>query len=189
MFVTYLDYLDSIGIREPWRYVVVIGNEWWANEVMKTTPFTPAEVERIKTWGATRGIFLLFDPYRKEALVPSMKPMEAVYSNLGFLGARERKVELAKYSRDFGPVSDDKPFFYKLDKDEDFLVSSLFFSTPLSFVCIVLLASVFLFSLPLRRIKKGEQSAIMLTYAGCFAAAGFAFLLSEAAVIQMFSVF
>jgi hypothetical protein len=131
---------------------------------------------------------LLFDPYRKEALVPLMKPPEAIYSSLGFLTARERREALANYSREVGPVSDDKPFFYRLDK-EDFFVSSLFFSTPLAFVFLIVTGSIVLFSWPVRRMKKDQLSRSMRAYAGCFALAGFAFLLSEAAVIQMFSVF
>lgn len=189
MFVTYLEYLDSIGVREPWKHVVVTSNAFWADEMMKTTPFTQEEVESIRKWAAANNHILLFDPYRKEPLVPTMKDYEAIYSKLGFLSASERKKALVEYKTNVAPVSDDKPFFYNLDKSDNFLIPSATESTPRAFVFLTVLFSAALLLLPLRNLKKGELPNKLLGFGGCFGLAGFGFLLYETCVIQLFGIF
>jgi SAM-dependent methyltransferase len=188
MFLTYLEYLDSTGVKDPGRYVVVTANNWWANEMMKTTPFTAEEVEKIRAWAGEHGYVIIFDPFHKDIADTGIRQSESIYSILGFLSPKERKFVLAKYAQDIRPVSDDKPFFYQFGK-EDFFVSSIYFSTPVAFVVLVMIMSGILFFLPLRKIEKKDLSKQMRHYAWCFTLAGFAFLLSELTVIQLFSVF
>ncbi len=204
MFVSYLEYLDSVGVKEPWKHVVVTGSDWWADEMMKSTPFTEEEVEGIRKWAVANKHVLLFDPYGKR-LEPDLtdvgaKPLrisdnntlresEAIYNKLGFLSADERKKALAAYKRNLAPVPDDRPFFYNFERSENFFIPTTESSTPRAFVLLVVLLSGILLLLPLQKIKKGELSSKLFGYAGCFALAGFGFLLYETCIIQLFGVF
>ena len=180
MFVTYLDFLDSIGVKEPWRCVVVTASGGWTDAMLKTKPFTEDELKRVRAWARNNGFTLLFDPERKVGLDLHMHPQEDVYALFAFLPREQRNLAINLYRLDIAPVFDDKPYFYN------------FFpwlqSTPIYLLMLVCGASLILFLLPLARIRKTQISANVLLIAACVALAGFAFLLFEMATIQLFTV-
>lgn len=194
MFASYLQYLDSLGAKEPYKHVVVVANEYWADEMVKAEPFTSDELKRIRQWAAKNDHVILFAPDMKGPEAGS-RASEAVYYKIGFLAAPERKLALNAYPADVTPVTDDKPFFYKTVKSSEQLLSTEFYSsTPVTLVGAIFLISLILFSLPIfDPFKQRKEEAVKITptilaYALCFCFSGFAFLVFETATIQSFGI-
>jgi hypothetical protein len=189
MFATYLQYLDQAGVKEPWRNVVMLTKESWTDEMMQKKPFTEEQIDRLRQFAKANGFVILFDPLRKETMVPGMYPAEAVYAKLAFASPEERRKIFDDYNLSVSPVSDDKPFFYHLRKSNGPFYTDHGGSIPLLFFVAVIISSLFLFLLPLRRLNRVSISEPLLVYVGAFAMAGFAFLLFEVTIMQALSIF
>ncbi len=189
LFINYLTYLDSIGVKEPWRHIVVLGcksEAFWCDLMLKMEPFTPEELARIRSWALKSDISVVFDPERK---VANDKPFacEWVFNELGFADAKTRASLIAKNNYLPTPVFDDKPYFYSFHRSG--LAMSNESTMPISLmvvtVCIGLLVAIF----PMFKIGRQSITPPVLWSAAYFSISGFAFLLFETAIIQLFSVF
>lgn len=188
MFLTFLRYLESTGNKEAYKNVMVIGSNW-SDTILKTTPFTQEELERVRKWCAASGNVLLFDPGRHSLQAPGVSPSEEIYSAIGFADPQKREKILAEYVRNVEPVTDDKPYFYHVEKGENFFFSWLWASAPMVVVYATALFALLLAGAPLLKLRKSKISANTFYHGAYFALCGFAFLLFEVSIVQLFSVF
>lgn len=188
MFVTYLEFLSSIGIEKPWQHVVVIGNEW-TDTILKPTPFTEAELERIRQWCKENGNALVFDPGNKDAMTNGVAKEEIIYQQLAYASPEERKDLLDKYVFKVHPATDDKPYFYQIARSQSIVGSYRWVSETMLTVYITLLLALFLSFAPLTRLRSNKLTADVGANLAFFAISGFAFLLFEVTIIQLFSIF
>jgi hypothetical protein len=188
MFINYLTYLDSIGVKEPWKHIVVLGSKseaFWCDSMLKLTPFTPEELARIRSWAQKSGISVVFDPERK---VANDMPFacEWVYYKLGFADAKTRAELIAKDTSLPTPVFDDKPYFYSFNRTGTLFNES---TVPVSLMLVTVVIGLILGVLPMFKIGLQSIKLPVLWSAAYFSISGFAFLLFETAIIQLFSVF
>jgi len=183
MFTTYLKVLDDMGVKEPWKNVVVVGGREWTDSMLKKTPFTASELERLRTWASATGQVILFDPERPNSSI------EPIYEQLGFAPASARPALIDQYPEAIWPVVDDKPYFYHQVKAENFLMSSPWSSTPVSLIVATLIGALFLVFVPLLRRENRLIARRIMPFTVFFALCGFAFLLYETTIIQLFTIF
>ncbi|MBS1997287.1 MAG: hypothetical protein JSS86_13295 [Cyanobacteria bacterium SZAS LIN-2] len=183
MFVSYLETLDSMGVKEPWKQVVVVAGLEWTDSMLKKTPYTEEELERLRQWTKATGQIILFDPGRPGS------SSEPIYEKLGFASAAERKKLVAEFPTNIFAVHDDKPYFYHQIKEENPLMTSPWSSTPVSLIYATLIGALLLVFAPLLRPDNRKLGLQILPFTIFFAICGFAFLLYETTTIQLFSIF
>lgn len=188
MFVTYLEFLTSIGIEKPWQHVVVIGNEW-TDTILKPTPFTEHELERIRQWCKDNGNALVFDPGNKDALTNGVAKEEIIYQQLAYATPDERKNLLDKYVFKVHPATDDKPYFYQIARSQSIVGSYRWVSETMLTVYITLALALILSFAPLTKLASKKLTGDIAANLAFFAISGFAFLLFEVTIIQLFSIF
>ena len=188
MFVTYLEFLTSIGIEKPWQHVVVIGNEW-TDTILKPTPFTEQELERIRQWCKDNGNALVFDPGNKDALTNGVAKEEIIYQQLAYATPDERKNLLDKYVFKVHPATDDKPYFYQIARSQSIVGSYRWVSETMLTVYITLALALILSFAPLTKLASKKLTGDIAANLAFFAISGFAFLLFEVTIIQLFSIF
>lgn len=184
-----LQTLQDRGIPDPGDHVVVILGHDQFNETPGTvlsqlTPFTPAELARIRTLAAARGDRIAYapgGPYRLE-----WAQLHAAPSLTAFC---------THFALDVCPSTDDKPFFFNMTR-----LSSVFHTLPSSYVytidpysllcvtvAILLLLGLLAFLLPLAFVpRRSRPPPSSLLY---FAAIGLGYLSFEITLIQRFQLF
>lgn len=186
MFITYLSCLDAMGIKEPWRHVVVLGTPMWTDALLKVTPFTEDELTRIRAWAAKSHLTMVFDPSRRDnSEIDDLTEAERLYPTIAFTDKQTRHNLLERNDQIPLPVSDDKPYFYQLRANAD---SWSWTSLPLPLMITTFLACLFFMILPIMRLGKKQLTAPVIGTAVYFALSGFAFLLYETAIIQVFNI-
>jgi hypothetical protein len=188
MFVTYLDYLEQQGNTEPWRNLVVIGGGW-TDSMLKTTPFTEDELKRVHAWAEEMGYQVLFDPSRRSNTEPGVSPEESIYPTLAYADEAKRKQLLRDYVFDVSAATDNKPYFYQIAKDQGLIgyfrwVGDTAIAVLVTLVCVVIMVLA-----PAVKLRRQFKSPAVAYYAVFFALSGFAFLLFEVALLQLFSIF
>jgi spermidine synthase len=189
MFLTYQAYLDSIGVKEPWRHLVIVGTPDSDNLLLKNTPFTDEELARLRDWAKTGNLTMLFDPSdRRSAQGTGGTPNEKTYWDLAFADAATRQRAFDSDPVIPRPVRDDKPYFYSFKNVSLATVDS---NQPTSLIWSTCAMSLFFLLLPMFYLKKQGITVTtpVVFFLLYFAFSGFAFLLYETAIIQMFSVF
>jgi hypothetical protein len=188
MFVTYIEYLEQIGNKTPYRNLVVVGNNW-VDTIMKTTPFTEAEVQRIRDWADRSHIAVMYDPLRRTNDGPGVTKIEAIYDQLAYASKQERKALLDEWKDNVLPVSDDRPYFYQLSKELPLFGSSAWVTDSMLAICVTFVFVLILSVVPLFKVRPIRMSVPLASALVFFAACGFAFLLFEVSIIQLFSIF
>ncbi len=183
MFTTYLKVLDDMGVKEPWKHVAVVGGQEWTDSMLKKTPFTEEELDRLRSWTKATGQVMLFDPGKKGSSI------EPIYEQLGFATTAERPALIDAYPEAIWPVIDDKPYFYHQVKAENFLMSSPWSSTPVSLIVATLFGALLLVFMPLLRRDNRAIAMRIMPFTIFFSLCGFAFLLYETTIIQLFTIF
>jgi hypothetical protein len=193
MFITYLAYLDSMGIKEPWKHIVVVGSKTagaaWSDSMLKMTPFTEAELANIRDWARKSNFSMVFDPERKMA---NDQPWtcEPMYYTLGFADPQARERIFAERPEIPRAVHDDSPYFYAFFHRDQSWSGVNTSNMPISLMLSTLLVGAFLLFLPLYKLRKETViTGTVLWCAAYFAISGFAFLLYETTIIQMLTVF
>jgi spermidine synthase len=174
MFMTYLAYLDSVGVKDPWNHVAVIAGKEWTDSLMKLTPFTHEELQRLRDFAKQSNFTILFDP---ETRISHGDNFERVYSEMGFLSAQDR-VKAIQAARDQSipePVTDDRPYFYSLKNSTDAFASKQSSSIPWTLLLGTFAVACALFVLPLQKARKEELGAAVYWSVLYFALTGFAF--------------
>ncbi|PZM85216.1 MAG: hypothetical protein DKT66_03275 [Candidatus Melainabacteria bacterium] len=188
IFASYLACLEENGVKEPYKHVMVVGKDM-SDILVKTTPFTPEELQSVRDWCKQTGAVLVFDPDRKTAETPGLRPLEVMYTKLGFADTATRQSLIDTYEKNIFPATDDKPYFYQTDRNESFIFSSNYSYSPNLAVLLIAMFCVVLIALPIRKAGISAMSGPLLARAVYFAFCGFAFLLYEVAIVQLFTVF
>lgn len=190
MFVTYLDYLEQSGVKEPWRNIIVVGSEQdFVDSLLKATPFTQQEIERVRAWATATGNVVVFDPSSREVHGNGIDKTESIYQAVGF--ARDAKVRqelLSKYPYDVATTTDDSPYFYDVWNNNSPFKSEQLESAPTAAICGSLVWVLLLVFVPLLKVRKTERPIKLFSSAMFFALCGFAFLLFELSMIQQCSI-
>lgn len=107
LFTTAAEALRRDGIADPGRHLFVVHSNVlvFANLMIKKSPFTPEEAERIERFCADKGFRVIYDPYR-----PGDTPFHA------FLRSTDREAFYEAYPYRIRPVTDDNPFFFNYTK-------------------------------------------------------------------------
>ncbi len=214
MLATYLDYLDSENIDRPWERILVTGDDWWCDLMLKKAPYSEQEVMRIRDWCKRNDRSILVDPLAPGGF--KLNPGEEIFDRLARADRSERRKLLESYKFDITPVTDDKPYFYGGEKWSG--GTSFYFlhgsSTPLWLFCAACFAASALMLLPpiviarrqkipqridRQRIEQANDALLpaksfslepaFFYYCVFFAITGFAFLLFEICVLQLFTIF
>lgn len=189
MFATYFAYLDGMGVKEPWKQVVVVGGPTWTDALLKTTPYTSEDLSRLREWVKKSHLVLLFDPERHHEVSAEINPTEKYYDEIGFLDAAARAKYIAGNKEIPFAVNDDKPYFYQIRNRSDEWVNLHSSALPLPLMLSTLFIGILFLVLPLFKAENKNQLSSDFLIAGTyFAVCGFAFLLYETTIIQVFSV-
>ena len=196
VLVTAVGALRRAGVERPADHVVMLREVTghYAALLVKRTPFTPAELQRLTDWTAGNA-------YLRVAAAPGVEdPPGNMYSRFLSLGdpARERAFVQA-YPFDISPVEDDRPFFFRTSSwrqvlSQDPLLRE--YSPPvMEYTLLALLgaigaAAAVCVYLPLRiTAARGRRSPGTARYGLFFAAIGLGYLALELALLQKFGLF
>jgi hypothetical protein len=180
--------LRSAGIEKPEDHIAVVYNgkagraSWVATCIMKRSPFTEAEKERMKTLVADKSFGLLW-PWIEGVSVKQKMDVAAV--------VRGEPAALHADGFDITPPSDDRPFFFYIGR------TTYGAKVPVLFGCIllmILLMSYWLVYRPLAEVESmGSMGGATLANARSetlfFAAIGASFMGVELGVLQRYIVF
>lgn len=193
MLNTYIEYLESIDVKNPSDHVIVTCDEGWCDLMLKKEPFTADEIARIKSWATSTGRLVLVDPTRTEDAPP--RDSEKIFAQIAHLSKEERLRVLSEYKYG-GPlgtvinvtaVTDDKPYFYSTN--EFYAISAIFSSTPVALLFCAIFAASTLVILPLFKLGARAITGSLLLNGIYFGICGFAFLLFELTMLQQFTIF
>lgn len=193
MLNTYIEYLESIGVKNPSDHVMVTCDEGWCDLMLKKEPFTPDEIARIKSWATSTGRLVLADPTKTEDAPP--RDTERIFADIAHLNKEEREKVLAEYKYggplgtviNISPVTDDKPYFYSTN--DFYAISVIFSSTPVALLFCAIFAASTLVILPLFKLGAKAITSSLLLNGIYFGTCGFAFLLFELTMLQQFTIF
>jgi hypothetical protein len=159
--------------------------------LVKKSPFTPTEVERLARWADSSPFFFL------SAAPGRNRPNGNHYQ--WFLSLQQPRREaraIASVPFDIRPVDDDRPFFFRYSFWWHLLDRNPLLGTPVMEYSIVLLigligaAAIIAVYLPLRYLSgRGRRSPGSLPYGLYFAGAGLGYMAIEIALLQRFGLF
>lgn len=129
LVVTARTVLDELQVADPASHVVVLAAPaWhdrapWAQTMIKRQPFTPEELERLRSWATERRFDILYDPAEPYAPGGSYDQIESTSKYDPAICAREFSRALrsapeelqsyvAGYEYNIRPATDDWPFFF-----------------------------------------------------------------------------
>jgi hypothetical protein len=184
-----LESLRRRGVKNPFDHVVVIlGSDILGPPIgtvlARKKPFTPEELERIRTLVEERANGILLQPGG---------PNDLGWKALG--DAPSLQAFLDSYPLDVSPPTDDRPFFFNMGRLRDlgrmFEPGYTYAASPMTILLLTLvilvLLSVIAFIVPLRLVRTDRRpTAASLTF---FGAIGLGFLLLEIVLIQRFVLF
>jgi hypothetical protein len=160
--------------------------------LVKKTPFSPDEEQRLTDWAGA-------NPYFAVSASPRLAGPPSAYRSFLALDDPAREAAFARlYPFDVRPAQDDRPFFFRFSywshlfsRDPVVLASVpiMDYGLLLLFVTTGLAAAACVF-LPLRRLAaRGLRAPGAGRYAGYFAAIGVGYMAIEMALIQKFGLF
>ena len=189
---TALEALERIVATSPSQHLIVLkgtgyGSEWpWAQTMVKRSPFTPTEVEKLTQWSRSMGFEVFYDPYTVR---------EGELETLIRASHEKREQIIAQHCLNIKPATDNVPFFFQFTRWRDVLgkkcavgrLAQLILLA--SFVQVAFLSGI-LILYPLYRRKTiaaqpGGRAGIFIF----FAALGLGFIVVEIALLQKFMVF
>ena len=200
---TYLTYLTDQGVPDPQsRIIAVVGPHRVyrsATLLLRKGPFTAAEVRMVAALAARNGFKILHAPFAVPAAVQEGRSAGNFFRQVVQATTDERAALVANYRRDVSPSTDDRPFFFFMDRFGDLMNAERSehparrLALPILYFVFVLFAvlavvTVFL-PLWLRRelkIREIPQRTRILLY---FAGIGVGFMLVEISLIHRLTVF
>ena len=177
--------------------LMIVQQDRVATFLLKRSPFTAAEVERLRQTAERLKFEVLYAPSRtaSEAAAPNYVDGTATGDYAALITAPDRQQFYEAYHQDIRPTTDDRPFFFHTTKlKNQFGVAfgrSMLFGNGLSALLTLLgisLALVVLFVLvPLVVSDRGvERPCGWLAWLAYFSALGAGFMLIEVSVLQRF---
>jgi hypothetical protein len=183
MFLTYLEYLDDMGVKQPWRNLLIVSTDYWTDCMVKTTPFTQEQVQAVHAWAKESRQEVLFDPFLAQSEIAKINTKDKVFYDMAYADSAKRKDLINAYEKEVTPVTDDKPYFYKFEKLNQYLEL-----TSSALVVFALIVAGLIVALPIGRMPRRDMRAEIIPYILFFACCGFAFFLFETMIIQMLSI-
>jgi spermidine synthase len=177
--------------------LAIVQHERVATFLLKKTPFTRAETDRLRAVAGRLGFRVLYAPFETTppsataAEIDGTLPSDSDYARLIQTSDRARFYD--SYSQDIRPTTDDRPFFFHTTKLKDqFQVAfgrSMLFGNGLSALLTLLGISgalVALFILGPLLMTGGRRPRGWLGWLVYFGALGAGFMLIEVSVLQRF---
>jgi SAM-dependent methyltransferase len=62
-FVTYLDFLAKLGVKDPGKSVVLIFDHYFENSMLKKGEFTREEIDRLELWAKVNNYLFIYHPF------------------------------------------------------------------------------------------------------------------------------
>ncbi len=190
LFAIILDALRQRKVENPGDHVILGVHQTWALFLVKKTPFTPAEKEKVYEYFRAHNVQLAF-PSTDE------KNFFALY--LANFNQKREGFFVDQYPYDVSVITDDKPFFYKYYKLKEFNPSSILayhhtgtviFLTQGLVLFQSLVFIVLFILLPLYIFKKKEIQAVparaLEPFLFYFACLGLGFMFIEISLMQRF---
>jgi hypothetical protein len=186
--------LRRAGVADPAEHVVMVAanNDLFSSLLVKRTPFTPDEVQRIDRWASASPFFHL-------AAAPQLNRARQnayqVFLTLGGEGAEHGFQEL--YPFDIRPPRDARPFFFKHSRwahllDRDPAVAASVPVMELGLLLLIAVGSLAVLAcvyLPLRLLAaEGLRSDGALRHAAFFGAIAIGYMAVEMALLQKFGL-
>jgi spermidine synthase len=192
--VTAVAALRRAGVAHPRDHIMTVTatNGLFTALLVKKTPFSPDEEQRLTDWAGA-------NPYFAVSASPRLAGPPSAYRSFLALDDPAREAAFARlYPFDVRPAQDDRPFFFRFSywshlfsRDPVVLASVpiMDYGLLLLFVTTGLAAAACVF-LPLRRLAaRGLRAPGAGRYAGYFAAIGVGYMAIEMALIQKFGLF
>jgi hypothetical protein len=199
LFVNVMEAMRELGIAEPWNHVVIGDDRSWGMTLIKKTPFTPFERQRLRDYFERHHTQWIYPLEGAAADALGAKQQFALYAES--LKAGRAQEFLDAYPFDISVVTDDKPFFYKqykfssfdpFESGEDLDVGPVMLMTQL---IILVQASLFIalfILLPLRVFQRqGSErlpAKLQRSFIVYFSGLGLGFMLIEIPVMQRFTL-
>jgi len=182
--------LQERGVADPAAHIAVIRERGMANFLLKRTPFSAAEISRLRELCADLEFQVVF--------LPDQRDGEGLFHRL--IASRGSDAFYAAAPFDITPVDDDRPFFYYMLRPGDFL--SLFsFPEQAKFedrailtlrnllVVVSVCVTIFLL-LPLLLWQRRDLRAVGAGWRiGYFTCLGLGFMFVEIGLLRRFSIF
>ena len=206
LVMTQLEVLEQLDVPQAQQHFIILsgpafhGLSPWAETLLKRSPFTPEEVDRVIQWAANRKFDVLYDPYHAR---------ENEFNEFIKATPQERKELAAAYPFNVNPTTDDDPFFFQfyrwdsllaLAGDKGGLAQSKggygitrvplgLIVLGLSLLQMVLLSGIFIIAPLAMRKRLRTHSPGRFGVFMYFAALGLAFMFIEIALLQKLTVF
>ncbi|MCC6673429.1 MAG: hypothetical protein IT458_20390 [Planctomycetes bacterium] len=200
--------LRELGAAEPHRHVALLKQSEIVGVLVKRTPFTSAECERLRAWlaqadrggGRTEVTLMVYELLLLGGEMSLQRPPRAVYLPDGTVSAdpamqaaAEGKLDawLAAHRLDLSPVRDSRPFFFHVVRHDDVFRSPPVYFQRLfrlvwilgGFALLFILGPLFVFQ------RRGIRVVQNLPFAVYFAALGAGFILAEIGLIHRYVLF
>jgi spermidine synthase len=186
--------LRRAGVGEPARHVATITatNGAFTALLVKKTPFTHEEWDRLRRWTAGSRLFRL-------TAAPGLAPLGTIYQ--AFLKQADPRREaafIAAYPFDISPVDDDRPFFFRFSRWSHLFTRDPVVRRAVPFMeyslvalgLVTLAATLVCVYLPLRLLAaEGARVRGAARHAAFFAAIAVGYLGIEIALLQKFGLF
>lgn len=185
--------LVEMNIPEPEKHIFILGDNHWANSMLKKQPFSEEECRLLREFAEKWKFRIIYDPYR---------PQPNRFNEYLRADARRQAEMIDSYPMRIAPCTDNAPFFFQWYR------WSSIFSPPettgyggygitrfpignlimiLSLIQITILAAVFIL-LPLRSVAVRKISR-KTTFAIFFACLGTGFMFIEICLMQKLVLF
>jgi len=199
LLLQYINVLKQNGITEPYKHIVILGGPETDNSnkgfipLVKKTPFTPRDIEKMTLFANENGFEITFDPF-------TTKPSDFILNKILLADTQSRKEIVSRIPYNVAPSTDNNPFFYNFIQWKTvfnvFNNSKYSFTTPVFGQAILLLLliqsiifSFFFIILPLLVSKKRFTWGISTGYLLYFLCIGVGFMFMEISFIQKFVLF
>ena len=113
LFVTALEVLKDLGVKNPLDHIAV-GSEEWAAVMIKKTPITPQQRLIMKNYFRSFNQKMVYPPYDTNQELK--EPQLSFYGYAQAFKENQEKLFLKGYPYDISVITDDRPFFYKHNK-------------------------------------------------------------------------
>lgn len=199
LFVMILTVLEDRKVPSPSEHVLIGANAGWGMTLIKKTPFTREEQERVLAYFAKMGVQPVYFPL----LLNQRDVNNEFYGYARVLGTGKAKKFVEKYFADISPVSDNSPFFYKYYRFSDIFSPRVIVDHPVSGPVVfysqlfMLLQSVgvmlVLVVVPLYLYRRdglafSSSPATIFSVLGYFTCLGLGFMFIEVTLIQKLSL-
>jgi hypothetical protein len=195
----YLEVLKAHDIQSPARHIAVVGKRYpngtvATSPLLKRSPFTEADMARLRSFAREIDAFLIFDPLVEKA-------PDSFMESIIRAGEEERKTLIEQAPYNIAPCTDSNPFFFHFIKWSNFVdvfnLKHFAFFTPvfgqaillLLLIQSVVLACVFILLPLLTSTRTKVPLGKSLGYLFFFFSIGIGFMFIEISFIQKFVLF